>query len=425
MSIEFLRFLKPEEVRKAAAEFGTPIYVYSEEEIEKRCRDACSFPAEYGLTARYAMKANPNSTILRIMKKNGIHIDASSEYEVERAILAGFAPNEILLTSQEIPEKERLKKIVQRGTEYNACSLQQLEIYGSLFPDSSVSIRINPGLGSGSTKKTDVGGVQSSFGIWHELIQEVQRIKVKYNLKIRRIHTHIGSGSDPEVWKAVSHYTLEYAGIFHETTIVNLGGGFKVGRMLDEKSTDFQSIGEPVRKEFIKFAERTGRKLHLEIEPGTYMSAGCGAVISRVMDRVNTGSKGYKFIKLNTGMDINTRPSLYGARHPLVTVTEETEAKRENEKYIVVGHCCETGDVFTQKEGGEAEEREMERTEIGDFVVMEGCGAYCAGMSTKNYNSYPESAEVLLSKDRKFYLIRARQTLEQIMKNEKVPDYLK
>ncbi|HNO25884.1 MAG TPA: diaminopimelate decarboxylase, partial [Leptospiraceae bacterium] len=148
-------------------------------------------------------------------------------------------------------------------------------------------------------------------------------------------------------------------------------------------------------------------------------------VIAKVMDRVNTGSKGYKFIKLNTGMDINTRPSLYGARHPLVTVTAETEAKRENEKYIVVGHCCETGDVFTQKEGGEAEEREMERAEIGDYVVMEGCGAYCAGMSAKNYNSYPESAEVLLSKDRKFYLIRARQTLEQIMKNEKVPDYLK
>jgi diaminopimelate decarboxylase len=83
-----------------------------------------------------------------------------------------------------------------------------------------------------------------------------------------------------------------------------------------------------------------------------------------------------------------------------------------------VGHCCESGDIFTQKEGGAPESRTMHEANIGDFIVMEGTGAYCAGMSTKNYNSYPEIAEVLLQSNGKSVLIRKRQELTQIMQNE-------
>lgn len=415
-AIEKLRFLSEDQVRQIAQEFGTPVFVYSQLELEKKADMALQFPNAFGLTVRYAMKSNPNASILKLLKKKGIQIDASSEHEVKRAILAGFSPTEIMLTSQELAKD--FAKFVESGVFFNACSLHQLEEFGKKFPGKSLSLRFNPGLGSGHTKKTDVGGTASAFGIWHEKIEEAKSLISKYGLKVEKIHTHIGSGSDPEVWKAVAHHTLEIAEQFPTATIVNLGGGYKVGRMLGEKSTDLQTIGSPVKELFSKFAEKTGRKLHLEIEPGTFLIALAGSLLTTVDDKIDTGSKGFTFLKLDTGMDANTRPSLYGAKHPLVTVKKNPTNGLPTQEVVVVGHCCESGDLFTQKEGGEAETRPMVQAEIGDYVVMEAVGAYCAGMSTKNYNSFPETPEVLITLDQKPKLIRKKQTLEQIIQCE-------
>lgn len=418
MEIETLRFLTKEQVLELEKKFGTPIFVYSQEEIEKRADIALAFPNAFGITVRYAMKANPNSTILKILRKKGIKIDASSYFEVKRAISSGFKPEDILLTSQELPPEDQLKEVILNGTDFNACSLNQLEFYGKLFPGKTVSLRFNPGLGSGGTTKTNVGGNTSSFGIWFEYIEDVKKILKKYDLKVKRVHSHIGSGSDPEVWKAVARYTLEYAEIFPEAVIVNLGGGYKVGRMQDEKSTDFQIIGAPVKQQFLDFYEKHGRKLHFEIEPGTSLVANTGVILSTIMDKVSTGEKGYTFLKLNSGMDTNTRPSLYGSKHPLVVVHKSTIATKSTKDFVVVGHCCESGDLFTQEFGGEISKRKLEDCEIGDLMVMEGTGAYCSGMSTKNYNSFPESAEVLIAREGSLHLIRKRQELNQIFQNE-------
>ncbi|MDZ4726526.1 MAG: diaminopimelate decarboxylase [Leptospira sp.] len=415
-SIEKLKFLSEDQVRTIAERFGTPVFVYSQKEIEKKCDEALNFPNVFGLQVRYAMKANPNTNILKIMQKKGILIDASSEYEVTRALASGFPHSSIMLTSQQFPKE--LEKFVKAGVLFNACSLKQLEAYGQLFPGGNISIRFNPGLGSGHTKKTDVGGVTSSFGIWHEKLGEVKEIVNKYKLVVNKVHTHIGSGSDPEVWKAVAKYTLEYAEAFPSVTVVSLGGGYKVGRMEDEKSTDLQKIGEPVKDLFAKFAETFNRKLVLEIEPGTFLVALCGSLVTRIDDKINTGSKGFTFLKLDTGMDANTRPSLYGARHPLVTVPEKPNNRSVTSEYVVVGHCCESGDVFTQKEGGEPVTRQMLESKIGDYVVMEAVGAYCSSMSTKNYNSFPETSEVLLTSDGELKLIRKKQDVAEIYKNE-------
>lgn len=149
--IEKLKFLTKLQVRSIAQQFGTPIFVYSREGIEKSCDAALAFPNGYGLTVRYAMKANSNRTILEIIKRKGIQIDASSEYEVLRAIHYGFKPEEIMLTSQELAKN--LKEFVEKGVVFNACSLRQLEAFGNLFPGKEVSVRFNPGLGSGQTKK--------------------------------------------------------------------------------------------------------------------------------------------------------------------------------------------------------------------------------------------------------------------------------
>lgn len=415
--MEQLKFLSPMQVKNIAEIFGTPCYVYSQKEIESRAEEALAFPNAFGLTVRYAMKANSNSNILKILKKKGIYIDASSEYEVERAMHAGYKPEEIMLSSQELAKS--LKVIVEKGVIFNACSLKQLEAYGKLFPGKNISIRFNPGMGSGANKKTNVGGATSSFGIWFEYIGEAKDILKKYNLKLNRVHTHIGSGSDPEVWKDVAKYTFKIVEQFPECEIVDLGGGYKVARMNDEKGTNFQVIGEPIRQLFEDFYQKTGRKLKLEIEPGTFMMANCGSILTTIDDIVDTGSNGYTFCKLDTGMDTNTRPSLYGSRHPLVPVPKTGENRIAKLKdYIVVGHCCESGDLFTQEMGGEPTFRTFPELEIGDYMVIEGSGAYCSSMSTKNYNSYPEAPEVLVDNDGNFHLIRKKQFVNQIIQNE-------
>lgn len=132
MNTQTPRFLDSQILREITAHFPTPLYIYSEVILREQAEQVRNFPHAFGFTPRYAMKANPNRTILRIFREMGIGIDASSEYEIFRAIQAGFAPNEIQLTGQELPK--RLKGIVELGVEFNATSLYQLESYGKLFP---------------------------------------------------------------------------------------------------------------------------------------------------------------------------------------------------------------------------------------------------------------------------------------------------
>merc|ERR1712127_797346 len=196
-------------------------------------------------------------------------------------------------------------------------------------------------------------------------------------------------------------------------------------------STDLQEIGGPVAEAFQTFAaENDGRELKLEIEPGTYLVAMAGALVSTVPDKVvTTGEDGHVFLKMDAGMTDVLRPSLYGAIHPMTILPgsgETSDVGDESESVVVVGHCCESGDLMTPLPGEPESlgEREMRKATIGDIIVMDGSGAYCAGMSTKNYNSFPEAPEVLVGDDGTAHLIRARQPVEQIWANECTPEGL-
>ena len=413
--LEELRFLNKDLCFAAADEFGAPVYIYSREVIESYCKDVLNFPNAFGLTARYAIKANPLRVFLKIADSLGVHFDASSEYEVARCLAAGIAPEKIQLTAQQFPS-EYLHLFEDGKIRFNACSLHQLEQFGKAFPGRDVSIRINPGLGSGSNRKTNVGGPSSSFGIWYEYLNEVKEIAEKYDLTVKRVHSHIGSGTDPEVWKKVASMTLDFAISFESVDTVNLGGGFKVARMSDEKSTSLQETGLVIKEEFERVARETGRQLKLEIEPGTYIAANSGALLARVDDLTDTGSEGYKFLKVNTGMDAITRPALYAARHPIVVVSESEESAQE--EYVVTGHCCESGDVFTLGEGEVLEPRKLQKASVGDLVVFEGTGAYCSSMNLRNYNSFPAFSEVLLESDGTFKLVRKKESLDDILSRE-------
>ena len=129
-------FLSEDQVREVARTFGTPVYVYDQRTLEAHAQELLDFPNAYGLTARYAMKALSSASVVRLFSNAGLHIDASSGFEAERALQAGVPPSHIQLTAQQIPEN--LKELVTRGVLFNACSLHQLDAYGQLFPGSIV-----------------------------------------------------------------------------------------------------------------------------------------------------------------------------------------------------------------------------------------------------------------------------------------------
>ncbi len=413
-----MSFLSAEQIQRIRTEHGTPVYVYDEATLLEQARAALAFPSPSGLTVRYAMKALPTAGILRLLNGAGLHIDASSGFEAERALAAGVPAEHIQITAQELPKD--LKGLVDRGVLFNACSPSQLEAYGRLFPGSEVSVRINPGLGSGHNNRTNVGGPSSSFGIWHEKLPEVLEIAAEFQLKLTGMHTHIGSGGDPEVWKHCAELSLEIAARMPDIERLSLGGGFKVARLPEETSADLQEIGEAVLPLLEAFEEQRGRKIQLEIEPGTFLVANAGVILADVIDVVDTGEGGYHFVKIDSGMTELLRPNLYGAQHPIEIVPADGDTQREERDTLVAGHCCESGDMLTPEPGNPEglAPRLLPAARRGDTLVIGGAGAYCSGLQGKNYNSFPEAPEVLLTRSGELKLLRRRQSLEQITQNE-------
>ena len=413
-----MSFLSPERVHALRAEFGTPVYVYDQQTLEASARALLAFPNAYGLTARYAMKALSTAAILRVMTDAGLDIDASSGFEADRALRAGIAPERIQITAQQLPDD--LEDLLSRGVLFNACSLHQLRAFGERFPGREVSVRINPGLGSGHSNRTNTGGPSSSFGIWHEKLDQVRAVAREFQLALTGMHTHIGSGGDPDLWKKCARMSLAIAARLPEVTRLSLGGGFKIGRMPGEISANLQEIGKTLLPDFEAFAEKHDRRLHLEVEPGTLAVANAGVILATVIDVVDTGDDSHEFIKTDTGITELLRPNLYGAQHPLEIVPPPGSKEPGQGEYLVVGHCCESGDNLTPEPGNPEglQPRTLCTPQVGDCLVVAGAGAYCSTLSGKNYNSFPEAPEVLIRNDGKATLIRRRQSLDQMLANE-------
>jgi diaminopimelate decarboxylase len=411
-----ISFLSPEVALKAKELYGTPCFIYSEQTLKSKASEFLAFPNAYGLTVRYAMKAASNRTILKLFDALGLHFDASSGFEVERLLLAGVKPSKISLSTQELPKN--IEELVAQGVSVNLCSLSQVEYFARYLPKEPIGLRFNPGLGSGGTTFTNTGGPASSFGIWHERVAQAKELTG--GMQVFRIHTHIGSGSEPEVWVRAVELSLAVVEHFPEVRILNLGGGYKVARVPEEKTANLQKIGQEMRQKFLDFASRTGRELLLEIEPGTALLANSGVLLTTVQDETETGM--YNFLKLDAGMTEICRPALYGAQHPMevVKLNPSTGSNGQQRSYVVVGHCCESGDMLTPKPGSPEElmPRRLDAAEVGDLLIIGGAGAYCSSFSMKNYNSFPECPEVLLTESGELQLIRKRQTLSQIIENE-------
>jgi diaminopimelate decarboxylase len=175
---------------------------------------------------------------------------------------------------------------------------------------------------------------------------------------------------------------------------LDMGGGFKIRRYGDEQESDMVAIVAEFTKLLQAFEERTGRKIMLEVEPGTWLVGHAGVLVSSVVDIVDTGADGHTFLRLDTGMNDFLRPAMYGAQHRLEVLNDSPERV----EYVVVGHNCETGDILTpapsDPEG--LEPRELRRAQIGDLLAIYDTGAYCRSMSAKGYNSFPEATEIFV-----------------------------
>ena len=175
---------------------------------------------------------------------------------------------------------------------------------------------------------------------------------------------------------------------------LDIGGGYKVKRWGNESETDMERIVEIFNEELLNFQQETGRGLHLEIEPGTWLVAHAGNLITKVVDIVDTGQDGYTFLRTNTGLNDIMRPALYGAQHGMQILNDSSTYAH----YVVVGHNCESGDILTPERGNpeHIEPRALRTATIGDLLVIEDTGAYCASMRAQGYNAFPSAKEILI-----------------------------
>lgn len=354
----------------------------------ERAQQALACQTPFGLTVRYAVKANPHPEIIQLFNELGLQFDASSSYEAALLFEQGVSGPRISLSSQQ--PAHNLDELLQAGVRYVVTSLRQLELFAaSPHRPRMVGLRLNPGMGSGHNNRTMTGGVNSSFGLWHAYTEQAVELARRHDITIDRLHIHIGSGADPRLWGEVMDAALALVRRLPEVTTLDIGGGFKVHRFGDEQEADLAAICEVFSQKLAQFAEETGRRLHLEVEPGTWLVAHAGVLVAEMVDIVDTGADGHTFLRLNTGMNDITRPGMYGAQHEMMVLP----GREEQREYIVVGHCCETGDILTPAPSNpeNLESRRLARAEIGDKLAIFDAGAYCQSMSLKQYNAYPDA----------------------------------
>lgn len=360
------------------------------------------------------MKANPQKNILKIFDKEWLSFDASSDYEALRIIDAGISPEKIQISSQEL--WPHAKELIEKWVFFVATSLHQLEFFGKNFPWQACGIRVNPGVASWGFAKIATGGATSSFGVWHELVPQIQEIATIYNTRITKLHFHIGSENTPESWVDSANFGFDIVRKIETIDTFDMGWGHKMAIMPYEKSADLQAIGEAVSVKFQEFYEETGRKIHLEMEPGKYLVINSCSMLVEIQDIVHTGDEWYTFLKTNSGMNDMPRVAMYWVQEPLFVMNDSDEYQ----DYVVVGHCCESSDIITSKlyDAEVIEPRSLKKANIWDILVVDGTWAYNSAMAIKNYNSFPESGELLLRENGEIVEIRVRQKLEDIWKNE-------
>jgi diaminopimelate decarboxylase len=383
------------EAESLAREYGTPLYVYEEEVIRSRFADLVEAIPYRALRIHYACKANANIEILKLLRSLGANAETVSRGEILLAFHAGFSPHQILHTCSNISADE-LRFVIDSGVVINLDSLGQLRHYGEWNPGTSVSIRINGGIGAGHHPHVITGGPDSKFGIDVSQLDEARALAEEYHLRIVGIHQHIGSNVlDAALLVAAMKAVLGSAATFTGLEFVDFGGGLGVPYRPDEKPLDVRQFGARAAELFDLFCRGYGKELGMVLEPGRYLVAEAGTLLATVTDVKRTPFR--TFVGVDTGFNHLVRPAMYGSYHPILNASR---ADGQEEVVCVAGNLCESGDLL-------ARDRAISECREGDTIAILNAGAYGFSMSS-NYNARPRPAEVMVW-DGRARLIRPRE----------------
>ncbi len=396
--------LNNEKLSALAQEYGCPLYVYDANKIVAQYqRLENAFRNAPALRINYAMKALSNINILKVLKSVGSCVDCVSIQEVQTALTAGFTPNNISYTPSGVSFKE-VKKAVDLGVKITVDNLSLLAQFGDHYSNIPVSIRINPNIKAGGNQKISVGHSGSKFGILTDKLDEVIKISTSKNLIINGVHMHTGSDIlDPEVFLKGAEVLFEVAKKFKNIDFIDFGGGFKVAYKEGDPTTDIEYFADQLTQRFNQFCQSYGKELTMIFEPGKFLVSESGKFLARVNVVKSTSS--ITFAGIDAGLNHLIRPMYYNAYHHIENISNPNGAIQN---YEVVGYICEN-DTF-------AKDRPISEISEGDILSFSNAGAYCFSMAS-NYNSRFKPAEVMIY-DGNDYLIRQRETIEDILKNQ-------
>ncbi|MBW2029444.1 MAG: diaminopimelate decarboxylase [Deltaproteobacteria bacterium] len=402
-------------VRTIAEEVGTPFYLYSHATLLKHFR---AFDGAFGdirhLTC-FSMKSNSNLAIIRLFAREGGGVDIVSGGELFRALRAGVDPKKIVYSGVGKRAEDLEYALESDILMFNAESEQEIgllnDLAGKLGKKAPVAIRVNPDIDPQTHPYISTGLRENKFGIdINRSLEEYTTAAGLSHLRVNGVSCHIGSQlTQVAPFVEAMKKLLELIGRLKEAGVeiryLDLGGG--LGITYDrEQPPHPEEYGRAI-KEHLNTGDVT-----LILEPGRVIAGNAGILVTRVLYTKST-SEDKRFVIVDAAMNDLMRPSLYGAYHGIQPVSL---GGKESIKADIVGPICESGDFF-------AKDRDVKPFEPGELMALMSAGAYGFSMSS-NYNSRPRVAEVMVRGDR-YYVIRARETYEDLIRGEVIPDFLK
>ena len=393
-----------------AKEVGTPAYVYNAEAVRGRYRSLDRALVTLPHRICFAVKANSNLAILRLLRDLGAGADIVSSGEMARALAAGFAPEQIVFSGVGKSAAE-LRSAVRTGVGHlNVESREELELVGRIAETEAaqvrVGIRVNPDVTTETHPYISTGKSGIKFGVpTDQVVPAAEDILGHPRLELTTLAMHLGSQLvDTEPFRQGIGRLIELverlrrAGV---TTlrVLDIGGGLGI-RYSDERSMDPTAFASAV----VPLLAPTGLKIYLE--PGRFLVGSAGVLLTRVLYLKHSGGK--EFVVVDAGMNDLVRPSHYQAYHEIVELVEQ---RRPLVRVDVVGPVCETGDFL-------ALDRTLPGLDAGDALAVLGAGAYGFVMAS-NYNSRPRPPEVVVEGSR-WYVARPRETVDDLFRTERL-----
>ncbi|CFX26408.1 Diaminopimelate decarboxylase, LysA [Syntrophomonas zehnderi OL-4] len=404
MGYEKQAFAKAD-VLQLLKEYGSPLYVYDEEVLRNRCRELRTLVKYPHFRVNYSAKANTNVELLKIIKDEGLDVDAMSPGEMYLEMKAGFTADRIMFIGNNV-SRDELQYAVDRNIYISVDSLSQLALLGEINRGGQVCLRINPIIGAGHHEKVVTGGKKAKFGIAIEDLPKAQKIADSYDMTITGLNQHIGSlFLETEAYVAAAAQLLDIAATLPTVQVVDFGGGMGIPyRHEEETRLDLHKLGQELDDLIATWVEKHW-PIMVRIEPGRYVVAECGIILGTVT-AVKNNYNTY-FVGCDIGFNTLIRPAMYDSYHEISVVPAQNREYQEYEQPVyLVGPICESGDIL-------AHDRVLPVCREGDGLIVHDAGAYGFAMAS-NYNSRPLPAEVLIQKDGKIRIIRKAQSLKDL-----------